>query len=838
MEEARASFRSALEVKPDYADAYNSLGNTYYKAMELDRAIDCFHKALEIKPDFGVVHTNLGVALLDLGRLEEAEASLRRALEVGPIFAETYSSLGITLQDLGRLAEAEASFRNSLKVRPDYAEAHNNLGNTLNLQGRLEEAADCYRMALELKPDYAEAYNNLGCALKDLGRLDEAEVSYRQALEIWPDYDSARSNLLFTISYMARHLPSSVHSRDAYAYGERVAAKVPTRYRNWLVEPRPERLRVGVVSGDLRDHPVGYFMEGLLAHLDPSRIELVAYASDCKTTQLTARIKPYFSAWRSLLGLSDEAAAALIRADGIHILLDLAGHSAKNRLPLFAWKPAPVQATWLGYWATTGVAEIDYIIADATGVPPGNEGQFTEKVWRLPDTRMCFTPPREAPEVSPLPALDDPEQIATFGCFQILPKVNDETLALWGRVFRALPGAKLRWQCNQFCDRGMVTRTLERLAMHGIASSRVRLFGKTSYEEYLAAYAEVDAILDTFPFPGGTTTCEALWMGVPTLTLSGGSLLARQGTSFLTAAGLGEWTADSEDDFVDKAVSLVGTTEALVKLAALRGGLRQQVAASPLFDCERFAKNWEEAMQEMWNKRQDTEDTATTTPEGGAARYPADRTDDGAGRRDAIDTAPTFLHVGCGPRRSEWGVKAFSQPHWRELRLDIDPSVEPDIVGTMLDMSAVPDGSVDAVYSSHNIEHLYPHEVPAALKEFRRVLKSDGFIVITCPDLQSVCQFIVDDKLTDEAYLSPAGPIAPIDILYGYRPEMENGNLYMAHRSGFTEKTLICSLQAAGFSSIHSMRRGHPFYDLWALASLEPRDDADMHRLSAEHLPI
>jgi predicted O-linked N-acetylglucosamine transferase (SPINDLY family) len=353
-----------------------------------------------------------------------------------------------------------------------------------------------------------------------------------------------------------------------------------------------------MVSGDMNNHPVGHFLEGLLAQLDHTRIELIAYPASFKADRLTARIKPLFAAWKPLLGLSDEAAARLIHADGVHILLDLSGHTNYNRLPVFAWKPAPIQASWLGYFATTGMAEIDYLLADEVGVPEAQRKNFSETVWYLPDTRLCFTPPEFDLPVTSLPALTNAN--ITFGCFQKLPKVGDEVLSAWGKILAALPGAQLRMQCKQLGDATVAAQFAERLQQHGIGPARVMLHGSAPRNTYLASHAEVDVILDTFPYPGGTTTCEALWMGVPTLTLAGDTLLARQGASLLAAAGLGDWVAASMADYIDKAVTL---TSDLPKLAALRAGLREQVRVSPLFDAKRFARNLETALWGMWQAR-------------------------------------------------------------------------------------------------------------------------------------------------------------------------------------------------------------------------------------------
>jgi protein O-GlcNAc transferase len=296
-----------------------------------------------------------------------------------------------------------------------------------------------------------------------------------------------------------------------------------------------------------------------------------------------------------LTGLSDEAAARLIHADGVHVLIDMSGHTGYNRLPVFAWKPAPVQVSWLGYFATTGVAEIDYLLADQVGVPEARQAQFTESLWYLPDTRLCFTAPAADLAVAPLPALANGR--ITFGCFQNLTKVNEGVLELWGKVMAALPDATLRLQCKQFSEPALVAQLQQRLQRHGIDPARVATHGSAQRAAYLAAHAEVDMILDTFPYPGGTTTCEALWMGVPTLTLAGDSLLARQGASLLSAAGLAQWVANSQEEYVAKAVAFASD---LPELAALRAGLREQVLASPLFDAPRFARHFEEALWGMW----------------------------------------------------------------------------------------------------------------------------------------------------------------------------------------------------------------------------------------------
>lgn len=635
LSEAEASYRQALKIKPDFVGALSNLGLNLLDQGRFDDAEACHRRASEIQRGSAGVHNNLGLTLSKQGRLLEAEACFREALRIKPDFGDALNNLGNILKEQGhltaaestyhqafkskpedpailnnignihreqnRLTDAEAFYRRALEKAPQYADAYSNLGTALKEQGRLIEAEKCFRHALALKPNHAEAHNNLGNILKDLGNLAEAKEHFRAALESKPDYLDAFSNLLGALNYSANHSPEFCRE-EAERFGQLAADKMLRHgmpFHSWTCAPQPERLRVGLVSGDLRSHPVGYFLEGLLAHINQAQMELVAYPTNHREDELTHRIRPYFSKWTSLLGLSDEAAARLIHHDRIHILIDLSGHTAYNRLPVFAWKPAPVQVSWLGYFATTGIAAMDYLLADETGVPENQHEHFTESIWHLPDTRLCFTPPDKDMPVAPLPALQS--GYVTFGSFQALPKVTNAVLALWGRVFSALPQARLRWQCRQFNDAEVVEQTLLRLQRQGIDPEQVSFHKPVSRASYLEAHAEVDMILDSFPYPGGTTTCEALWMGVPTLTLAGDRLHARQGASLLCAAGLKDWVAHDETQFVEMAVSFAGK---LPELSALRACLRNQLATTPLFNGKLFADNLQAALWRMWREKQ------------------------------------------------------------------------------------------------------------------------------------------------------------------------------------------------------------------------------------------
>lgn len=521
----------------------------------------------------------------------------RQAATPSPDQSLAYYNMGNAFLAQGRLDAAIEGFRGALKFRPDYAEAHNNLGAALLTQGHLAEAVECFQKALAFKPDYVKALSNQGNALQELGQLAEAIESHRQALLFQPDFAEAHTNLLFALGTHCSGTPAE-YLEEAHHYGTSVTARAHP-FTHWATSTG-QPLRVGLVSGDLSAHPVGYFLESLLAHLNPSRIELIAYSTSPHQDDLTARIRPYFAAWHTISALNDEAAARKIHGDEIQVLVDLAGHTAHNRLPIFAWKPAPVQVSWLGYFASTGVPGIDYLIADPVSVPESHRAHFSETVWYLPDTRLCFTPPTPVGEQipAPLPALRNGH--VTFGCFQNLAKINDAVLALWGRIFQALPQARLRLQNRQMGSAPERALLLQRLEQAGIAADRISLHGAVDRPAYLAAHAEVDIILDTFPYPGGTTTCEALWMGVPTLTLAGDRLLARQGASMMACAGLPDWIAQNEEDYLARAQALASN---LHQLAQLRSALRQQVLASPLFNSPRFALQLENALLGMWQQK-------------------------------------------------------------------------------------------------------------------------------------------------------------------------------------------------------------------------------------------
>jgi len=545
-------------------------------------------------PNHGFCWKVLGTVLQKLGYLEKSLEAKIKSVQLSPNDADANYNLGNTFQDLGRWNDAKKYYLQAIAIQPNYAEAHYNLANALRKLEFLQDAEKHYRIATKIKPDYVEAYVNLGNLLSHQGDVKAAENCYYHVTTIKPDYANAHSHLLGTYNYTTNHSPESCLAA-AKRFGQIFSDVVKQRFIHSNYAAKPQRLRIGFVSGDFLTHPLYYFLEGLLTQIDTTKIELIAYSTNKKTDEVTQQMKSYFADWKPIFALNDEAAANLIYEDGIHILVDLSGHTTHNRLPVFAWKPAPIQVSWLGYFATTGINEMDYILVDEMGVPEKNQWHFTEKVRYLPNTRLCFSAPKFDCDVVPLPALNN--GFITFGCFQNLSKVTDDVLELWGKILTQLPTARLRFQSKQLHEKIIVELLYSRLARYGIEANRVETHAASSYKDYLVAHSQVDFILDTFPYTGGTTTCEALWMGVPTLTLTGETLLARQGASLLSAARLNNWIAMNADDYAAKTVNFASDVQAL---AELRQGLRTQVLNSPLFDAKQFARNFENALRKMW----------------------------------------------------------------------------------------------------------------------------------------------------------------------------------------------------------------------------------------------
>jgi predicted O-linked N-acetylglucosamine transferase (SPINDLY family) len=597
LDEAVACYRQALALRPDYAEAHNNLGAALRQQGKLDEAVASFRRAVELKPDYAGAHSNLGVALSEQGQPDEAVACYQRALALRPDFAGVYNNLGLTLQSQGKLDEAVACHRRALELEPDDAQWHNNLGLAWHAQGRLGEALACYRRALELKPDHARACNNLANAIKGQGHPDEAAAWYRRALASDPNSAALHSNYLYCEQYRPGVTPARLAASHA-EWDQRHARPLRAAWKPHLNRRDPQRpLRLGFVSPYFHRHPVGHFFVRVLAALDPQQCETICYAHLLRRDELTERIQAAAGGWREVQGLADETLAEQIRAEGIDILFDLAGHTEKNRLLLFARKPAPVQITWISYEGTTGLTAMDYILADRHLIPEGAEEHYCERVLRLPEVYVCYDPPAAAPEVGPLPAWN--EGRVTFGSFNNLAKINPQVVAVWADILRRLPGARLVLKYRGLNDPGTRRHYTELFAAQGIEPSRLELLSWSAYAEMLAQYNQIDIALDPFPFAGGLTTCQALWMGVPVITCPGATFAARHSLSFLASVGLTETIARDLSHYVELAVEL---SSDLPRLAACRAELRGRLAQSPLCDGPRLARHLMKILRAVWRQ--------------------------------------------------------------------------------------------------------------------------------------------------------------------------------------------------------------------------------------------
>ncbi len=626
-DDALACYREALRLQPASIAAHNGMGNILNHQRKFVEAVASYQRALALDPKRAEAHGNVGVALQNQGNLEEAETHCREAIRLNPKYTDAYNNLGNVQSARGKLDEAIMSYREAIRLNANFALAHNNLGAALQLQGQLDEAAASCLQALRCRPDYPEAHNNLATVLQAQGGLDEAEQHLREALRRRPTYTQALNNLGGVLQLQGKLTDAAncfrevmrLNPNDASAFSNLLLCwnydpnidpeTLFAEHRDWgnrhgqftCAGPAPghdrdpaRRLRVGYMSPDLWLTPIANFLEPILANHDPLQVEAICYAQVSAPDAMTARLQALAHGWRSISGLDDAQVRNLILADGIDILVDLAGHSSKNRLRVLAHKPAPIQVTYLGYPNTTGLTAVDYCLTDAIVDPPGEPAHFTEELIRLPQGFCSYTA-FAAPEVNASPALRN--GFVTFASLHSLPKLNAGVFDLWSLILRAVPTAHLLIFRHSL--QGKVKDAIfDRLTERGIEPARIELRHKLeSNGNFLTVYHGVDISLDTFPWSGHTTVCDALWMGVPTVTLRAESHAGRMGASVLTSAGLADFIADTPEQYVEIASRLA---QDLNRLAGLRSQLRQQVRNSPLCDGKGFTRSLEAAYRTMW----------------------------------------------------------------------------------------------------------------------------------------------------------------------------------------------------------------------------------------------
>jgi protein O-GlcNAc transferase len=593
LRESLAHFQEALRLRPDYAFAYNNLGNVLRDLGNPSEAANCCRQALRLNPDYVEAYVNLGNALVALGRFDEAIDSIQRALRLRPDYAKAFNSLGLALAAQRKLPEAARCYEEAIRLQPKLVPAYFNAGNVYAEMRQLDKAGRWYQDGLRISPQQARAHINLGNIFLLSGKLDEAIGSYREAVRLQPDA-AAHSNLLSALNYSPRMSPENLlaeHRLWETYYGQ-VQRLGPLSQ----VDRNPlRRLRVGYVSPDFRKHAVGFFFDPIVSNHDRRQFEVYCYAQEFLIDDLTRRFQSLSQGWRSTNGRSDQQVAEQIRADGIDILVDLAGHTANSRLRVFAFKPAPVQVTYLGYPNTTGLSAMDYRITDDVADPEREPVCHTEELVRLPASFFCYAPIPEAGEVTPPPCRKT--GFFTFGSTHHLAKLNDSVLDVWCEILRAVPKSRLLVFRDTLTGKTK-EETLQRFTQRGVSGDRILMDPPPGCEKsHFVIYNSIDLLLDAFPFTGHTTVVEALWMGVPAVTLAGNRFAARMAASVLTRVGLEELIARTPQQYVALAAQWADQWD---RSENLRSSARERMRASPLCNGREFTQGLEEVYRKMW----------------------------------------------------------------------------------------------------------------------------------------------------------------------------------------------------------------------------------------------
>ncbi len=589
--------KTAVAAEPEVLQDQFTLAEVLFKSGACAEAIPHYIKTVELKPGLALAHYHLAFSLSDCGSHDEALKHYREAIALDPNDYRARNDFAVLLQKFARYEAAIEEFKKTIELNPKVPGGYINLGNVYRDLLKFAEARRYYEKALEVDPDNFDAHNNLGTVLKDQGRVAEGTEHLRRAIELRPGSHKVHSNLLLNLQYMDG---VSIETLEE-AHADWVRCQIGDDVRPASNHPNsrdPERvLRIGYLSPDLRTHPIGLFLEPVLEAHDESRVHVTCYADLEAIDAVTDRLKLLVDEWRPIASRADDDVAETIHSDGIDILVDLAGHTANNRMRLFAQKPAPVQATWIGYLHSTGISQIDYLIADAVSVPEDSRQCFSEKVVRLPQCFLCYGQPENRPAVAPPPVIAN--GFVTFGCFNNLAKVSGGTLTLWKKILSRTENSRLLLKNFAFNDAQICEEYLDKLDALGFDIARVSLQGPLGHGEYFASYGQVDIALDPFPFSGGTISADALWMGVPVVTLAGDRMASRTSASILTCLGLSSLVTSDGDSYVNAAVSLAKDPAGL---ASLRQGMRPRFAQTALGEPEIFTANLETAYRQMWQE--------------------------------------------------------------------------------------------------------------------------------------------------------------------------------------------------------------------------------------------
>ncbi len=605
--EAAEHYRRAIQYKPDYAFAHNNIANILKIENNTESAFEHYKKALKYNPDYADAHNNIGVLYIERQMYEDAYRHLSRALRINSNYIDALFNMGRLMYATGKKKESLAAYRSVLALDPNEARAHCGIGIIMQEDFKLEGAVQCYRASLKGDPDNYDACNNLAVVLKDQGRLEESYELFDRVLQCKPDFSDAHSNLLLNLHYhkwLDDDYIFNEHRKWGAAHQYSVYAEPGSLH---AAENRDDRIRIGYVSPDFREHSVAYFAESFLACHDHDCFHISCYADLKKQDSTTRRLQGYADSWRTISRLSDEEAVSVIRDDGIDILVDLAGHTAHNRMKVFARKPAPVQISYIGYPDTTGLTVMDYRITDEIADPTGvSDRRYTENLIRMSGCFLCYTPPPAAPEPAEAPFLKN--GYVTFGSFNNCAKITSDMIEIWIKLLAAVPGARLILKSRQFSDRYTREVFLRRFNDAGADTARIECIGFIKgTDSHLKLYDKIDISLDTFPYNGTTTTCESLWMGVPVVSLAGTRHSSRVSMSLLHAAGVAGLVADTDLKYCKCASDLAYNYD---KLIYYRNNLRNIMKSSVLMDHNRYTKKLEGLYRMLWERHAKRKDKA------------------------------------------------------------------------------------------------------------------------------------------------------------------------------------------------------------------------------------
>ena len=596
LKEAIHNYNHSIHLDPSYAQAYNNLGTVFHHINKPHEASKNFKKAIDLKNNFPEPCINLGNVLFEEGNFDEALLYFKKTAEINPDFKMVFFNIGKTYMMLSQNEKALDNFQNAMKFDSNSPQIYNNMGLALCNLSRFSDSLSCFNKAIELNPKYEKAFNNLGNLFNQLGNYKDSNNAYKEAIRIKPDYFKAYSNLLFNLIYKLDFDPKE-YLKEAKKFRENYKPINNKKKLKYKYKKNPEKLRLGLVSADFGNHPGGHFTLSTLRALCKKNFELIAYSTNDRKDEIATQFRNLFLKWNSIENKTDEDVVKLINNDGIHILIDMQGHSANNRLPLFINRPAPVQATWLGQ-GSTGIPEIDYFIGSHHITPKKEEQNYVEEIYRLPQISQCFTEPNFDLKVNELPALNN--KFVTFGCLNKISKINDEVIFVWSKILKSIKNSKLLLKTKELDDKKIVENMISRFSKNKIKSDQLILIGKSkSREDSLRIYNKIDIGLDPFPFQGVTTTVEAAWMGVPVLTLKGDRYLSHFGESINSNLNMLEWIAKDYDEYTSKA-NLFSSD--LNNLSIIRKSLRKNAIKSPIFDDNDFAKNFSDMLWKIWKK--------------------------------------------------------------------------------------------------------------------------------------------------------------------------------------------------------------------------------------------